>query len=81
MAKIQIRLTELYACYTYLNTGYGIWVKGAQHLPSKLKKELIDTIGLEYLNEPCFSVQFHPEACAGPKDTSFLFDNFISMLT
>ena len=37
--------------------------------------------GLIYINEPCFSVQFHPEACAGPKDTSFLFDNFISMLT
>ena len=37
--------------------------------------------GLEYFNEPCFSVQFHPEACAGPKDTSFLFDNFINMLT
>ena len=37
--------------------------------------------GLMYLNEPCFSVQFHPEACAGPKDTSFLFDMFINMLT
>ena len=37
--------------------------------------------GLIYLNEPCFSVQFHPEACAGPKDTSFLFDKFIDMLT
>lgn len=36
--------------------------------------------GLQYLNEPTFSVQFHPEACAGPKDTSFLFDKFISSL-
>lgn len=36
--------------------------------------------GLQYLNEPCFSVQFHPEACAGPKDTSFLFDKFVEML-
>ncbi len=36
--------------------------------------------GLEYINEPCFSVQFHPEACAGPKDTSFLFDRFVDML-
>jgi carbamoyl-phosphate synthase small subunit len=24
-----------------------------------------------------FSVQFHPEACGGPLDTSFLFDRFI----
>ena len=51
MAKIQVRLTELYACYTYLNTGYGIWIRGTRYLPSKLKKEFIDTIGLEYLNK------------------------------
>lgn len=37
--------------------------------------------GLLYTGKPCFSVQFHPEACAGPKDTSFLFDKFIDMLT
>lgn len=36
--------------------------------------------GLKYINEKCFSVQFHPEACAGPKDTSFLFDMFVNML-
>lgn len=36
--------------------------------------------GLEYIDEPCFSVQFHPEACAGPKDTNFLFDRFVDML-
>ena len=36
--------------------------------------------GLLYKNERCFSVQFHPEACAGPKDTSFLFDKFVEML-
>lgn len=31
--------------------------------------------GLDY--GVSFSVQFHPEACGGPKDTSFLFDRFI----
>lgn len=34
--------------------------------------------GLEYLDINAFSVQFHPEACAGPLDVSFLFDEFIS---
>ncbi len=36
--------------------------------------------GVEYKGKGCFTVQFHPEACAGPKDTEFLFDRFISML-
>ena len=36
--------------------------------------------GIEYMNKPCFSVQFHPEACGGPKDTEFLFDRFIKMM-
>ncbi|MDE7475128.1 MAG: hypothetical protein K2M71_05820, partial [Duncaniella sp.] len=29
---------------------------------------------------PYFSAQFHPEASSGPKDTEFLFDEFIKML-
>ncbi len=33
--------------------------------------------GVEYENRPVFSVQFHPEASAGPLDTQFLFDRFI----
>lgn len=33
--------------------------------------------GITYPKIHSFSVQFHPEACAGPKDTSFLFDLFI----
>ncbi|MDD2955156.1 MAG: carbamoyl phosphate synthase small subunit [Oscillospiraceae bacterium] len=36
--------------------------------------------GIEYKNIPCFTVQFHPEASAGPKDTAYLFDRFIGMM-
>jgi carbamoyl-phosphate synthase small subunit len=33
--------------------------------------------GIIYKNAPVCSVQFHPEACGGPRDTEFLFDRFI----
>jgi carbamoyl-phosphate synthase small subunit len=36
--------------------------------------------GIVYKNAPAFSVQFHPEACGGPKDTSFIFDKFTDIL-
>lgn len=36
--------------------------------------------GLSYRDKKIFTVQFHPEACAGPVDTEFLFDEFIRMM-
>lgn len=36
--------------------------------------------GLEYIGRKIFTVQFHPEACPGPQDSSFLFDKFIKMM-
>jgi carbamoyl-phosphate synthase small subunit len=36
--------------------------------------------GLDYKNIPAFTVQFHPEAAAGPLDTGFLFDRFTDMM-
>ena len=36
--------------------------------------------GMDYPGKKCFTVQFHPEACAGPRDTGFLFDRFLSMM-
>lgn len=36
--------------------------------------------GLEYINKNIKTVQFHPEACAGPLDTGYLFDEFIKMM-
>lgn len=36
--------------------------------------------GLWYLEKPIRTVQFHPEANAGPKDSELLFDEFIKML-
>ena len=36
--------------------------------------------GLECLDRPAFSVQFHPEAAAGPHDASYLFDRFVDLM-
>ena len=36
--------------------------------------------GLAYVGKNIFTVQFHPEACPGPQDSSYLFDRFIQMM-
>lgn len=36
--------------------------------------------GLRYLNKNIFTVQFHPEACPGPRDSGYLFDRFLHMM-
>jgi carbamoyl-phosphate synthase small subunit len=36
--------------------------------------------GIRHISEPWFSAQFHPEACSGPVDTEFLFDDFLKLL-
>ena len=37
--------------------------------------------GLECQDIPAFSVQYHPEAAAGPHDASYLFDRFLNLMT
>lgn len=37
--------------------------------------------GFDYPELNAFTVQFHPEACGGPRDASFLFDKFIKNMT
>ena len=36
--------------------------------------------GLSYVGKNIFTVQFHPEACPGPQDSSYLFDRFVGMM-
>ena len=37
--------------------------------------------GLQLLDRPAFSVQYHPEAAAGPHDAAYLFDRFIELMS
>ena len=35
----------------------------------------------ECLDLPAFSVQYHPEAAAGPHDAAYLFDRFVELMS
>lgn len=76
----------------YLKTGR-VYISSQNHgyavknetLPKGAELSFVNTNdgtceGLVYTNVPAFSVQFHPEACSGPLDTSFLFDEFVKLI-
>ena len=68
---------------TSQNHGYA--VKTGDLLPKDARESFVNLNdgtceGIEYLDIPAFSVQFHPEACGGPLDTRYLFDEFIGLM-
>ena len=68
---------------TSQNHGYA--VKTASSLPKNARQSFVNLNdgtceGMEYLDIPAFSVQFHPEACGGPLDTRYLFDRFVEQM-
>ena len=48
--------------------------------PSRIRANDHTCEGVDYTAWNCFTVQFHPEANGGPKDTEFLFDRFIDRI-
>lgn len=67
---------------TSQNHGYAIDEKSVPEGWSVLFRNLNDDSveGIEHKTKPFFSVQFHPEACPGPTDTSWLFERFYKSL-
>jgi carbamoyl-phosphate synthase small subunit len=65
------------------NHGY---VVKEDSLPEGIAKPLFINVndktieGVRYVDKNVFTVQFHPEACGGPQDSEFLFDEFIKMM-
>jgi carbamoyl-phosphate synthase small subunit len=67
---------------TCQNHGFAV---DADSLPAELEITHLNlndnTIeGVRHRSLPAFSVQYHPEASAGPHDSDYLFDRFREML-
>lgn len=67
---------------TTQNHGYAVDSASLQHVGTEIFVNANDGTceGIAYPGLDCFSVQFHPEAHAGPHDTGFLFDRFTEMM-
>ena len=67
---------------TTQNHGYAVETESMQGIAHLSFRNANDGSceGLDYPGKRCFTVQFHPEACAGPHDTEFLFDRFLRMM-
>ncbi|MBR3615892.1 MAG: glutamine-hydrolyzing carbamoyl-phosphate synthase small subunit [Bacteroidaceae bacterium] len=78
-----VRMVGTNRCFiTSQNHGYAVDSKtlGADWEPFFENINDGSNEGIRHRCKPWFSVQFHPEAAAGPTDTEFLFDEFIKLL-
>lgn len=64
------------------NHGYEVLPAGLQNVGKMTFVNANDNTceGFDYPAYNAFTVQFHPEACGGPQDASFLFDRFIAKI-
>ncbi len=74
-----VRLAGTERCYiTSQNHGFAV---DNDTIPADWEPHFINmNDGIRHRTKPFFSAQFHPEASSGPKDTEFIFDDFIALL-
>lgn len=78
-----VRMVGTNRCFvTTQNHGYAV---KSDTLPADWEPYFINmndgsNEGVRHLHNPWFSAQFHPEACSGPVDTEFMFDDFVKIL-
>lgn len=70
-------------CITSQNHGYAIDKKSinsniAEISHTNINDETVE--GLRYKGHNIVTVQYHPEACPGPEDSSYIFDEFLNQI-
>ena len=73
------------ACRSLKEEGIEVVLVNSNPATIMTDKEIADEVYIEpltakVLEQIIFTVQFHPEACPGPQDSSYLFDRFITMM-
>jgi len=65
-----------------MNHGFAVDTATLPANARETHKSLFDgsNCGLELTDHPAFSVQYHPEASPGPRDSHYLFTRFTSMM-
>lgn len=64
------------------NHGFAVKEEGLEGVAEVDHRNLNDDTveGLRFLRFPGFSVQYHPEACPGPHDSRYLFEQFVRLM-
>ncbi len=78
-----VRLVGSTQCFvTTQNHGYAVdsTTLTAEWEPLYINMNDGSNEGVRHKTNPWFSAQFHPEACSGPVDTYFMFDEFVNLL-
>jgi carbamoyl-phosphate synthase small subunit len=65
-----------------MNHGFAVDAKTLPKNAKETHRSLFDgsNCGIELTDRPAFSVQHHPEASPGPRDSHYLFDRFVTMM-
>ena len=78
-----INLTTGHVEISTQNHGFAVREEGLDGIAHVDHRNLNDQTveGLQYERFDGFSVQYHPEACPGPHDSRYLFDQFVARMT
>jgi carbamoyl-phosphate synthase small subunit len=65
-----------------MNHGFAVDPKSLPANAAETHVSLFDgtNCGIELTDRPAFSVQYHPEASPGPRDSNYLFERFVKLM-